>query len=388
MTEEKKYLRFPLPYRIEHWIFMLAFTTLGVTGLVQKYASTGISLSIIRFLGGIETTRTIHHTAAIILMLEVIYHLGVVSYRLFVRHDRPTMMPGWQDVKAAFQAFVFNIGFSKNPPQQGRYTFEEKLEYWAVVWGMVIMVITGFMMWNPIATTRFLPGEFIPAAKTAHGGEALLAVLAIILWHMYQVIVRHFNKSMFVGTMTEEEMLHDHPLELADIKAGLDKIPVSPKVLAHRNRIFFPVYGAFAILMLFAVYEFINMESTAIANRPAPENVQIYAPLTPTPLPTPLPTVTPPPQSVAPSTWEGGIAEIFQQKCAMCHGVQNPTASLNLTSYASILTGGVSGPGIVPGDLSSSQIYSKQTAGGHPGQLTPAELAIIKQWILLGAPEK
>ena len=388
MTEEKKYLRFPLPYRIEHWIFMLAFTTLGITGLVQKYANAGISLAIIKFLGGIETTRTIHHTAAMILMVEVIYHLGVVSYRLFVRHDRPTMVPSWQDVKAAFRALVYNIGFSKNPPQQGRYTFEEKMEYWAVVWGMVIMVITGFMMWNPIATTRFLPGEIIPAAKTAHGGEALLAVLAIILWHLYHVIVRHFNKSMFVGTLTEEEMLHDHPLELADIKAGLDKIPVSPKVLARRKRIFFPLYGAFAVLMLFAVYEFINMESTAIASRPAPENVQIYAPLTPTPLPTPLPTSTPLPQSVAPSTWEGGIASIFQQKCTMCHGSNNPIASLNLTSYASILTGGVSGPGIVPGDLGLSQVYLMQSAGGHKGQLTPAELAIIKQWILLGAPEK
>jgi hypothetical protein len=82
------------------------------------------------------------------------------------------------------------------------------------------MAITGFILWNPIASANLLPGEFIPAAKEVHGGEALLAVLAIIVWHMYHVHIRHFNKSMFTGRMTEEEMLEDHPLELADIKAG------------------------------------------------------------------------------------------------------------------------------------------------------------------------
>ena len=116
----------------------------------------------------------------------------------------------------------------QNLPQMGRYTFEEKMEYWAFVWGAIIMGATGFMMWNPISTVKFLPGEVIPAAKAAHGGEALLAVLAIIIWHMYGVHIKRFNKSMWTGKMSEEEMLHEHPLELADIKAGIADRPVDP----------------------------------------------------------------------------------------------------------------------------------------------------------------
>ena len=65
------------------------------------------------------------------------------------------------------------------------------------------MALTGFMMWNPLATIKVLPGEFIPAAKTAHGAEAVLAVLAIIVWHMYGVHVKRFNKSMWTGKLTE-----------------------------------------------------------------------------------------------------------------------------------------------------------------------------------------
>jgi mono/diheme cytochrome c family protein len=254
------------------------------------------------------------------------------------------------------------------------------------------MVITGFMMWNPIATTRFLPGEFIPAAKTAHGGEATLAVLAIILWHLYNVLMRTRNKSMFNGYLSEEEMLAEHPLELADIKAGRATVPVPEKVLARRRGIFWPVYGITGALLLFGIYQFVTFEQTAVATRPPAETVVVFAPLTPTPLPTLPPTATPQPTqagaTAAPATWEGGIGAMFQQKCTGCHGAGTQSGGLNLASYQSSLTGGSSGPGVVPGNPEASMIVKKQSAGGHFGQFTEAELAAIQQWIQAGAPEK
>jgi len=57
---EKRYVRFELARRIEHAVLILSFTTLGLTGLIQKYASSGISEFLIRTLGGIESTRIIH----------------------------------------------------------------------------------------------------------------------------------------------------------------------------------------------------------------------------------------------------------------------------------------------------------------------------------------
>jgi formate dehydrogenase gamma subunit len=390
MSEERKYLRFPLIYRIEHWVQMAAFTTLAITGLVQKFSVYSISRSVISLLGGIEMTRLIHRTAAVILMIEIVYHLGAIFYRIFVRRYRLSMLPTLEDAKAALQALLYNFGLAKSPPQQGRYTFDEKVEYWAFVWGTVIMVVTGFMMWNPLATTRLLPGEFIPAAKTAHGGEALLAVLAIILWHLYNVLVRTRNKSMFNGYLNEEEMLSDHPRELADIKAGLTGVQIPNKLIAQRKRIFWPVYGVIGATLLAGIYTFVTFEPRAIATRPAAETVAVYVPLTPTPLPTPMPTATAAPTQpgiTAPSTWEGGIGNIFQ-KCTGCHGASKQSGGLNLASYQSALTGGSSGPGIVPGNTDASQIIMKQSAGNHYGQFSDQELAIIRQWIQAGAIEK
>ena len=262
------YLRFPLARRIEHWIMMLSFVTLGLTGIPQKFATSSISIAVIQDLGGIEVLRIIHHAAAIVMMLGSVWHLLVMGYSVFVLRDQMSMLPTLQDAKDGIQALFYNIGFTKTYPQMGRYTFEEKMEYWAFVWGAAVMTMTGFLMWNPITATKFLPGEFIPAAKAAHGGEAVLAVLAIIIWHMYGVHIKRFNKAMFNGKQTEEEMLHEHPLELADIKAGIADRRPDAATLRKRQRIYYPIAAILTIAMLGGIYGFINAEETALETVP------------------------------------------------------------------------------------------------------------------------
>jgi hypothetical protein len=132
------------------------------------------------------------------------------------------------------------------------------------------------------------------------------------------VLVRTRNKSMFIGYLSEEEMLDEHPLELADIKAGIAQRPVDPKAVASRRRTFFGVYGVLGAAMLIGIYVFVTFEKTAIETIPAAENVTVFAPLTPTPLPTPRPTSTPAPVTAV--TWEGGIKNLFETKCSACHG--------------------------------------------------------------------
>ena len=272
------YLRFPLARRIEHWVMMLSFVTLGLTGVPQKFATSNISLSIIQALGGIEVLRTIHHTAAIVMMLGTAWHILVMGYSVFVLRDKMSMLPTLQDAKDGLQALLYNIGLAKSYPQMGRYTFEEKMEYWAFVWGAAVMGMTGFLMWNPITATQYLPGEFVPAAKAAHGGEAVLAVLAIIIWHMYGVHIKRFNKAMFNGMQTNEEMLHEHPLELADIKAGIADRRPDAATIRKRQMIYYPIAAILTIAMLGGVYGFINAEETALTTITPLTETEIYVP--------------------------------------------------------------------------------------------------------------
>ncbi|MBT3336568.1 MAG: hypothetical protein HN855_01165 [Anaerolineae bacterium] len=383
----RTYPRFELARRIEHLIMLLSFGTLGITGLPQKYPSSGISHFIVNLFGGIEGTRSIHHIAATVMMVGTIYHLLVFGYKFYVKRTRLGMLPALQDVRDGLQATLYNLGFAKKRPQMGRYTFEEKLEYWAFVWGTVIMGLTGFMMWNPITTSGILPGEFIPAAKAAHGLEAVLAVLAILIWHFYGVHFKIFNKAMWTGSMTEEEMLHEHPLELADIKAGVADRPVDPIILKKRQRVYFPVAAILTTIMLAGVFGFVNSENTAITTLPVSvERAGIgYDPQTPTPFPTLAPTPTPQPmEAVADLTWSGYIGPVLQEKCSMCHGA---LGGLSLASYADAMTGGQSGAIILPGDGANSLLVTIQIPGDHLGQLTPDELSLVQEWIDAGAPE-
>lgn len=386
MEEPKKwYLRFTISEQVEHWVFITSFITLGITGLVQRYSENLVSQFIVTGLGGIENIRLIHHIAAIITMLIVIYHIGALGYRVYVQRARLTMLPVISDITNVYHAALYYIGRRENPPQQGRYTFEEKLEYWAVVWGTVIMAVTGFMMWNPIATTKIFPGQFIPAAKVAHGLEAVLAVLSILIWHMYQVFIRHFNKAMYTGKISEDEMLHDHPLELADIKAGIAKPHVTPEGETKRRRIYLPIYSIVAVLMLVGVYFFIGYEETSISTIPPAEEAEIFVPFTPTPLPTLAPTPTPPP--VTSLTWEGGIGALMDSKCVACHNSSSKIGGLDLSDYQMSLLGGNSGPSVIPSDPGNSSIVIIQSTGEHPGLFSEEELSQVIEWIENEAPE-
>lgn len=277
-----KYWRFDLFQRIEHALLITSFTVLVITGLPQKFSNQPWANFMIMAMGGIEVVRIIHRAAAVLLIAETMYHFGVLTYKVFVKRVPLTMLPSLQDAKDGIQALAHNLGITKMAPRMGRYNFGEKVEYWAVIWGTLVMVITGFALWNPIATTFLLPGQIIPAAKAAHGGEALLAVLSIVTWHFYNVHLKQFNRSMFTGYISHHEMADEHALELEQIQKGQTALPPDPAGLRRRQRIFVPVAAVMALLTIVGLYFFITFEQTAITTVPR-QTIDVFVPLTPAP---------------------------------------------------------------------------------------------------------
>lgn len=385
---KKTVSRFDISQRIEHITLLVSFTTLAVTGLPQKYASSPISLTLIQFYGGIERTRQIHHIAAAVLLVISIFHLLSLMYRGFVLRSKLSMLPWIEDFRHFLQDVGYYLGIRTRRAQYGRFSYAEKVEYLAVVWGTVIMAITGFMMWNPISTTRWLPGEAVPAAKVAHGYEAVLAVLAIIIWHFYHVHIRHLNKSIFTGKMTQEEMEEEHPAELEQIESGENNQPIPTQVLRKRQSFYFPIAFVLTAVFGFSLFKFVTGEKTAITTVPPEENAEVYVPVTPTarPIPTQAPTPTLG-EGIAVNSWEGTFDGLFRNRCSTCHG-RTKVSGLTLATYQDALKGGDHGPAIVPGDPDASILVQIQSQGGHPGQLTPEELKSVIDWIKAGAPEK
>jgi cytochrome b subunit of formate dehydrogenase len=128
------------------------------------------------------------------------------------------MRPRVQDLRDAAQMVRYWLGRSAHRPAFDRFGYVEKIEYWALVWGSLIMTATGFALWFENISLRYLPKWGLDLATVVHYYEAWLATLAILVWHFYWVI---FNPAVYpmslvwlTGRLSEEEMAHEHPREL------------------------------------------------------------------------------------------------------------------------------------------------------------------------------
>lgn len=325
--QQETYMRFNVFRRVQHWLLTASFALLAITGLPQRYPLAGWSNVVIRLLGGIELARIIHRISATVMAVMFFIHIFELIYLLLVKRVRPSMVPGLRDLKDLIGLALYNLGLAKEPPKMPRYNVMEKIEYWALIWGCIVMGLTGFMLWNPILTTRVLPGQFVPAAKTAHSYEALLAVLAILIWHVYWVHLRTLNLAMFTGKLSKEQMLHEHAGEWEEISKGVRGPALPAKVTRQRARLFWPVAVVVGVALVVGLYLFLTYEETALATVPPAEVAQALVSPTSTPTraptSTPLPPMTPAVQvrSEAPSKGAPMIAHPVEGwgDCAKCH---------------------------------------------------------------------
>lgn len=209
-------VRFSVSQRLEHALVMAAFIMLVATGLPQRFPDNGWSQWLIQNLGGIHTTRLIHRTFGFVLVFGAAYHVGAIL-QVLIRKLPLSMLVTFKDFRDAINAFRYDVGLADQPPRYGRYDFREKFEYWGMAFGTTIMIISGLILMYPVVVARLLPGQLIPVAKTMHSYEGLLALLIILVWHLYNA---HFapdrfpcNPTIFTGRISRERMQKEHPIE-------------------------------------------------------------------------------------------------------------------------------------------------------------------------------
>ena len=223
--QERTFQRFALGQRWEHAILLLSSLVLILTGLPQKYRDLSISQDLLSTPERIMLIRQIHHVAAIILGLQVLYHLGRILYMMSRRKLPGDLLPTVQDLRDARDMILYLLFLRDEKPKFGRYNFEQKVTYWAVFFGFAIMGISGLIVWFPVQATQFLPGGVVPAAKLAHSTESVVMVIFILIWHIYHVHIERMNWSIFTGRLSEKEMrlFHEKEYERLTGKVGEKK---------------------------------------------------------------------------------------------------------------------------------------------------------------------
>jgi len=214
--------------------------------LPLRFSNTPWAAAMARAVGGFGTVLFFHLFSAVVLTIAFLVHVANLAYRLIARKEYglvwgPTsMVPNLKDI----QDFVGQIGwfFFRGPkPKFGRYAYWDKVDYWAVFWGMGIIGFSGYAMWFAPFFARFIPGWCLNIALLIHGEEAILAVGFIFTIHFFNTHLRPESFPMdlviFTGRMTEEELKARHPEEYRQlVESGqLEKLRVAPPPRWLRN---------------------------------------------------------------------------------------------------------------------------------------------------------
>lgn len=225
-------LRMSLAQRWQHALLALSFIALAITGFALKFPDSWVA----KLLGASEPFRRwSHRIAGLVLLVVGLYHLLYLLTSPDGRRLVKDLFPVKKDLTDVLDAIRYLTGLSSEKPKIGRFGYAEKMEYWAVVWGTIIMGVTGLMIWFKMDVTRWLPRWAVDVALTIHYYEAILACLAIVVWHFYHVIfdpdVYPLNMACWDGKVSGHWQEEEHPLETPPASldaAASSSSPASP----------------------------------------------------------------------------------------------------------------------------------------------------------------
>ena len=233
--------RFTIFPRFLHFLVIISFLTLAVTGMALKFASEQWAEFIADFFGSFEILGALHRLMAVVtftyfaLNFVLLYQNWKKSGKSLVQFllQKDSLIPNLNDAKELIQTFKWFFGMGPQP-QYGRWTYWEKFDYMAVFWGVAVIGSTGLALWFPETFTIFIPGYWINIATIIHSDEALLASGFIFTIHFFNTHLRPekfpMDPVIFTGTMPLEELMHERPREYAELVASgkLDEIKVPP----------------------------------------------------------------------------------------------------------------------------------------------------------------
>jgi formate dehydrogenase subunit gamma len=214
-------VRFSPWARFQHAAIIVLFTLLLVTGMPQKWPTAGVSIWVVDQLGGIFAARWLHRAVGIVFSVLVVAHLAVAIGGLLSGRMKGSMLLGRKDFRDAIDNLKYYAGYAPTQPRFGRFDYRQKFEYWGLIFGSIVMVATGFILYFPMAIARMLPAELIPAAKVMHSYEALFAFLIVLVWHIAGAHLAPesfpIDTSIFTGKIRKDKLRHEHPLEYDDL---------------------------------------------------------------------------------------------------------------------------------------------------------------------------
>jgi cytochrome b subunit of formate dehydrogenase len=206
-----------LPFeRFQHAVLALSFLTLIWTGFALKYPDQWWARPLLMLEGKVSVRSLIHRIAAGVFVAISVTHMVALIANRKLREHWKEMLPTTDDPREALSNFAYNLGLGDKQPKRSSHSYIEKAEYWAVVWGAIVMMASGGLLWANNLAMRFLPKSWLDVATSVHLYEAVLATLAIVVWHFYSVIFDPDVYPLNTAFLTGRSVIKvEHPREHA-----------------------------------------------------------------------------------------------------------------------------------------------------------------------------
>lgn len=259
--------RFTATQMLFHLGLVITFMLLSVTGLAWMFIETAWGQLLAAPFGGYGGALEVHKITGLVLLVgfaaHILHTLWSVNWRGFPRSvlGPDTLVFQWRDVKEFFRHLGWIFGLVK-APEFDRWSWWEKFDYWAVWWGLMIVGITGLMLYNPVLTSEYMPGWLINIALWVHRIEALLAMAHIFTIHFF---IEHwrprcfpYSATMFEGSKDIAHLRDEHPAWIARLEAEgrLGEVLVRPAPVPMRILYFgfgYALIGLGVFLFVFAL---------------------------------------------------------------------------------------------------------------------------------------
>ncbi len=181
-------LRLTLSERVQHALLLSSFITLVVTGFMLKFPDAFWAAPLVRWERDFPVRGLIHRIAGVVLIGGGFYHLLYLLFTPEGRRSLRAMLPRLRDVRDAVVTVGYNLGYRRQAPHYAKFNYAEKIEYWSLVWGTIVMALTGIFLWAHNFVLKYFSKTLLDVATAVHYYEAILATLAIVIWHFYAVI--------------------------------------------------------------------------------------------------------------------------------------------------------------------------------------------------------
>jgi len=211
------FVRLTVNEKRQHFIFVVCFVMLALTGVMiwlpeQTFQFLGKAKEPVFIARGV-----LHRIFGTLMILVSVYHVYYLAAKPAGHRWLRDMIPNIQDAKDFIQNMLYLIGKKDHPPEFDRFSYKHKAEYGALIVGTTLMSATGLILWSEYFWEKFI----IDIAALVHGMEAVLACLAVIIWHLYEVHLRPhkfpIDNLWLTGVIDEAEMKEEYPLHYRKI---------------------------------------------------------------------------------------------------------------------------------------------------------------------------